>query len=87
MRLINRIICFNLRNVRSRKQTKTEEQENVSVPSGEYEKIRFTEDELTEMGQYRMKAKSRHFKDIFKDKMEERMEQEYLKKQKDNMFS
>jgi hypothetical protein len=34
------------------------------------------------MGQYRMRAKSRHFADIFSEKVKDQAKEEYLKKQK-----
>ena len=45
MRLITRVLTFDLRNIRSRKATTEAEPK---------EKIRFSEEEITEMGQYRM---------------------------------
>jgi hypothetical protein len=44
--------------------------------------VKFSEEEITEMGQYRMRAKSRHFADIFKEKLEDKLKDDYLKKQK-----
>lgn len=44
--------------------------------------MKFTEEELTQMGQYRMKAKSRNVTDIFREKIEEKKMDEYLKIQK-----
>ena len=37
------------------------------------------------MGQYRMKPGSRNYKDIFKERIEERLAEDYLKKQKDDI--
>ena len=39
------------------------------------------------MGQYKMQSKSRHYKDIFKDKIEEKMQEDYIKKQKKDIFA
>lgn len=47
--------------------------------------MKFTEEEITEMGQYRMRAKSRNVTDIFREKIEEKNMNEYLKVQKDNI--
>lgn len=44
--------------------------------------MKFTDDEITEMGQYRMRAKSRHFGDIFTKKVKDQAKEEYLNKQK-----
>jgi hypothetical protein len=46
------------------------------------DKVKFTEEEITEMGQYRMRAKSRHFADIFKEKLEDKLNEGRFKKQK-----
>ena len=47
--------------------------------------MKFTEEELTQMGQYRMKAKPRNVTDIFREKIEEKNMDEYLKIQKENI--
>lgn len=47
--------------------------------------MKFTQEEITEMGQYRMRAKSRNVTDIFREKIEEKNMNEYLKVQKDNI--
>ena len=64
MRLINRIICFQLRSVRTKRQGRAEEDFQPSTT--DFEKIKFTEEELTEMGQYQRDPKARHYKDIFR---------------------
>lgn len=38
------------------------------------------------MGQYGYRPRSRHFKDIFKDKVEEKKQQEYLRMQKEDVL-
>lgn len=71
MRRISTTIVQTIRNIKTRKQAK--------IGDGDTElrdKVKFTEEELTEMGQYRMKPNSRHFKDLFKEKLEEKYQKQ-----------
>ena len=49
------------------------------------EKIKFTEEELTEMSMHSKRAKTRNVQDLFLDKVEERVNKDYMKRQKDQM--
>lgn len=39
------------------------------------------------MGQYRMRAKSRHFADIFKEKIEDKVKEKHSRRQRDELKS
>lgn len=80
MRRLSTTLLYALRTIKGRRQNK----ETTEQPKQD-EKVKFTEEEITEMGQYRMRAKSRHFADIFKEKIEDKLKDDYLKKQKSDI--
>lgn len=68
MRQLTTTLQYFLRATRIRRPGKEVEENKIE----ELPKMKFTEEELTEMGQYRMKAKARNVTDIFREKIEEK---------------